>query len=141
MHCPECGEDAVNRPPADLVPWEAHGMTRPEWSHRDGSSLCPVTGPSGGFQPAQPCRGADRESWRVPPATVAFEARDPGDPFGRLYDSIGRLIESQTEPPGSDRHAVAGQAKAGREYLKSAIARLRMTRPQPAVERDREAGA
>ena len=54
MSCPECGEDAVRQPPPDLVPWEAHGLTRPEWSHRDGSSLCPVIGPSGGYQPAQP---------------------------------------------------------------------------------------
>ena len=52
--CPECGEDAVRQPPSDLVPWEAHGLSGPEWSHRDGSSLCPVTGPSGGYQPAQP---------------------------------------------------------------------------------------
>lgn len=54
QRCPECGEDAVNQPPADLVPWEAHGMPRPEWSHRDGTSLCPVISPSGGYQPAQP---------------------------------------------------------------------------------------
>jgi len=29
----------------------------------------------------------------------------------------------------------------GREHLRAAIARLRMTRPQAAPERDREAGA
>jgi hypothetical protein len=54
--CPECGEAAVRQPPADLVPWEAHGMERPEWSHADRSALCPVIGPSGGYQPAQPRR-------------------------------------------------------------------------------------
>jgi hypothetical protein len=40
MACPECGEPAACREPADLVPWEAHGMTRPQWSHTDGSALC-----------------------------------------------------------------------------------------------------
>jgi hypothetical protein len=54
MTCPECGEPAAHREPADLVPWEAHGMTRPQWSHTDGSALCPVPGPSGGYRPAQP---------------------------------------------------------------------------------------
>jgi hypothetical protein len=38
MHCPECGEDAVRRPATDQVPWQAPAMTRPEWSHQDGSS-------------------------------------------------------------------------------------------------------
>lgn len=41
-------------PSEDLVSWGAHGLTQPEWSHRDGSSLCPVIGPSGGYEPAQP---------------------------------------------------------------------------------------
>jgi hypothetical protein len=54
MECPECGEDAVNQPSTDQVPWEAHGLEAPQWSHRDGSSLCPVIGDSGGYEPAQP---------------------------------------------------------------------------------------
>jgi hypothetical protein len=54
MACPECGEPAACREPADPVPWEAHGMTRPQWSHIDGSALCPVPGLSGGYRPAQP---------------------------------------------------------------------------------------
>ena len=54
MRCPECGEDAVRQAPADLVPWEAHGLAEPEWSHRDRTSLCPVIGPSGGYEPASP---------------------------------------------------------------------------------------
>jgi hypothetical protein len=54
MQCPECGEPAANRAPTDLVPWQAHGMQGPEWSHTDGSALCPVPGPSGGYLPAQP---------------------------------------------------------------------------------------
>ena len=53
--CPECGEAAVRQDPADLVPWEAHSLDRPQWSHADQSALCPVIGP-GGYQPAQPRR-------------------------------------------------------------------------------------
>jgi hypothetical protein len=54
MRCPECGEDAVHAPPTDLVPWAANGIEQPQWSHKDGSSLCPVPGGSGGYAPAQP---------------------------------------------------------------------------------------
>jgi hypothetical protein len=76
--CPECGEEAVNQPTTDLVPWEAYGMERPQWSHRDGSSLCPVIGPSGGYEPAQPReRAAERDDPGVarldPPATMRHE--------------------------------------------------------------------
>jgi len=51
--CPECGEDAVNAPARDLVPWEAHGLEAPAWSHRDGSALCPVVGERG-YEPSRP---------------------------------------------------------------------------------------
>ena len=54
MQCPECEEAAVNHPATDRVPWEAHGLDRPEWSHTDGSALCPVIGTSGSYVPAQP---------------------------------------------------------------------------------------
>jgi hypothetical protein len=54
MECPQCGEDAVNTPPTDPVPWAAHSIEQPQWSHKDGSSLCPVLGGSGGYVPAQP---------------------------------------------------------------------------------------
>jgi hypothetical protein len=127
MQCPECGEDAVNRSATDLVPWEAHGMTRPAWSHKDGSSLCPVAGPSGGFRPAQPQR----------------RHADPGDRFEPLHDSEGQLIEGPAKTSGPAQpvgHADAGSGRIG-EYLKVAIARLRVTRLQPTAERDREAGA
>ena len=69
MNCPECGEPAANRSPTDLVPWQAHGMPRPEWSHNDGSALCPVPGPSGGYQPAQPVAAetADPDATRLDP--------------------------------------------------------------------------
>lgn len=51
--CPECGEAAQERPPTDLVPWQALGMDTPRFSHLDGSSLCPVVG-HGGYAPAEP---------------------------------------------------------------------------------------
>jgi hypothetical protein len=54
MQCPECEEPAVSRPTTDPVPWEAHGLHRPEWSHADGSALCPVIGTSGSYEPAKP---------------------------------------------------------------------------------------
>lgn len=66
MTCPECGEPAACREPADLVPWEAHGMTHPQWSHTDGSALCPVPGPSGGYRPAQPIPAAQPEPTSSP---------------------------------------------------------------------------
>jgi hypothetical protein len=146
MYCPECGETAVSRPPSDLVPWEAHGMTRPAWSHKDGSSLCPVPGPSGGYQPAQPQhRDADHGPARpTPSAAEAFDARNPGDLRSPVYDGERRLIEGpvrlhrQAQP---DDQAVARAGGISREYLKSAIARLRIVRQQPAAERDREPGA
>ncbi len=54
--CPECSEAAIRQAPADLVPWEAHGLERPRWSHADQSALCPVIRPGGGYQPAPPRR-------------------------------------------------------------------------------------
>jgi hypothetical protein len=59
LECPECGEPAVSKPPTDLLPWEAHGLEHPQWSHGDGSALCPVVGPSGGYEPAQPPPSAE----------------------------------------------------------------------------------
>ena len=54
MQCPACKEPAVNQPATDPVPWGAHGLDHPEWSHADGSALCPFIGRSGSYEPAQP---------------------------------------------------------------------------------------
>jgi len=83
MICPECEEIAVSSPATDLVPWEAHGLETPQWSHRDGSALCPVIGPSGGYEPAQPQQyqaepGADTARLD-PPATMQAQQRPIGD--------------------------------------------------------------
>lgn len=51
--CPECGEPARPVRPATLVPYAAHGLPVPAWSHTDGEPLCPVIGPAG-YQPATP---------------------------------------------------------------------------------------
>ena len=54
LQCPECEEPAINHSATDSVPWEAHGLDRPEWAHADGSALCPVIGTSDRYEPAQP---------------------------------------------------------------------------------------
>jgi hypothetical protein len=36
-------------------------MARLQWSHSDGTALCPVPSPSGGYRPAQPV--PDTEQW------------------------------------------------------------------------------
>jgi hypothetical protein len=66
---PECGEPAADRVPVDLVPWEARGMQRPQWSHTDRSALCPVPGPCGGYQLAEPTAAklADPDTARLDP--------------------------------------------------------------------------
>lgn len=51
--CPECGEPAQRKPPRSNVPYAAHGMATPEFSHLDGEPLCPVVGDAG-YQPADP---------------------------------------------------------------------------------------
>jgi hypothetical protein len=58
--CPECRETSVNQETTDAVPWTAHGLETPQWSHEDGSSLCPVTGERG-YEPAQPVMAAELE--------------------------------------------------------------------------------
>ncbi|GAA1115357.1 hypothetical protein NE857_26090 [Nocardiopsis exhalans] len=56
--CPECAEGVRNLPPTDMAP----GYARPDFSHHDGSTLCPVF--SHGF--------ASHLSGRMPAAPVAF---------------------------------------------------------------------
>jgi hypothetical protein len=113
MTCPECGETAINQPPIDDVPWEAHGLARPEWSHRDRSSLCPVIGPSGGYEPARPQQrqpGTDTRTMRLsPPAGMRLPAR--GEPARQPTRQAG---ERRTYPVRS----------VGREYMNRVTARL-----------------
>jgi len=71
MTCPECGENAQEKPPAEGVNWDAHGITRPRWSHLDGSSLCPVIAPWGGYEPAQPQPLTAEKSAGMPDADTA----------------------------------------------------------------------
>lgn len=73
--CPECGDEATHTPPEDLVPWEAHGLDRPQWSHTDRSALCPVIGPSG-YQPAQP-QPASAMACRSAPEAGPVRRDDP----------------------------------------------------------------
>jgi hypothetical protein len=157
MTCPECGENAYQRTPADLVNWEAHGMTRPEWSHRDGSSLCPVIGPSGGYRPAQPAEVTPgNQTHRADPARrhSLTPPETPGNwdlasRFGPLYDSAGQLINGRITPLGGTpagqpgnlaRKLSAFRAAIGRNYLKAATARLDGPEPPAAKTAEREAG-
>ena len=128
MACPECGEDAQPQPPADLVNWQAHGIDPPGWSHRDGSALCPVIGPSGGYQPAQPTvtrpepdphtarldppatmRAAERGAWSRDPGDVAAQPTKAGErnsiPRRHAVDVIRRLDVTGTGPGLRDQPA------------------------------------
>jgi len=163
MTCPECGENAYQKPPTDLVSWEAHGMTRPEWSHRDGSSLCPVIGPSGGYRPAQPAEATPGTETRADaagphPLTPPEQpgARDPASKSGPLYDSAGQLIEGRIAAPGDipagqprDRARQLSAFRAAhnriaaaisRNYLNAATAPRNGLEPPAAEPAEREAG-
>lgn len=55
MICPGCTEEVRNIPPTDWSP----GYQTPDYSHRDGSALCPTFGSvseqrTGGIQTSQP---------------------------------------------------------------------------------------
>lgn len=90
MECPECGEDAVRRQPADLVPWEAHGIATPEWAHLDGTSLCPIIGPSG-YEPARP---QPRSGGRAADST----APEPPEPVAHLKPEDGENVAGDVDP-------------------------------------------
>lgn len=55
MVCPQCGEPAQRHIPEDLVPAHYADQPAPDWSHLDGTQLCPVIGPDG-YRPADPIR-------------------------------------------------------------------------------------
>ncbi len=130
MHCPECGDDAVRQRPADRMPWAAHGLPQPQWSHRDGTSLCPVIGPAG-YQPAQPRPAEPAASPRglrpEPPQSADAGRGDVGEEDGT---PAGRT--SPERPAGT-----AGPL--GRAYLAGVIARLGDPR-QAGRDREPEAG-
>ena len=65
--CPQCGEAAREGVPTDPVPAHYADIPVPEWSHLDGTQLCPVIGPDG-YRPADPirCRTSLPESSETP---------------------------------------------------------------------------
>jgi hypothetical protein len=107
MACPECGEPAIGQEPVDPVPWQAHGMTRPQWSHTDGSALCPVPGPSGGYRPAQPVPAAPRPE----PAPAPQPAR-AGSPSSMRHHGPASAAERSAEAGEVERRAAEHQAAA-----------------------------
>jgi len=145
--CPECGEDAQQQPPVDLVDWQAHGIEQPQWSHRDGTAMCPVIGPSGGYQPAQPQPAQlDRErdadaAWPGSPATMrpAPGRADPDGPTADARDQPDR--DGWQAGPGGPAAGGAGYQASGapagqrgaipRQYLAGTIRRLDVTGPGP----------
>ena len=148
MSCPECGEDVQQQPPADLVNWQAHGMAQPEWSHRDGSSLCPVIGPSGGYQPAQPQPaepGPESDTYIArldPPATMRSALDRTAHPDGPAAGTRGQAgRDGQQVEPGEPRGDAAGYPASGiragqheaipRQYLADTIRRLDVAGPGP----------
>jgi hypothetical protein len=152
MRCPECGDDAIPEPPADPVPWEAHGMSRPEWSHADRTSLCPVIGERGGYQPAQPepkPTGPAHPATRPEPKPAEARAdAQPGthpqlgrpepdvhtarlDPPATMRARWQAAVEAAAGTPGRQRageHELRLPAGAagmlGRQYLTRTISRL-----------------
>ncbi|MBA8825313.1 uncharacterized Zn finger protein (UPF0148 family) [Saccharopolyspora lacisalsi] len=54
--CPECGEEALNKPPRSITP-QMRADGAPQYSHHDGEPLCPVVSDSG-YRPAEPIRSS-----------------------------------------------------------------------------------
>ena len=96
--CPECGEPAVHRSPDDLVPYRAHGTTPPEWSHPDGSALCPVMTPDG-YRPAVPATpGTPGGTAQQEPATPPGAGPDPAPATTPTTASAPAGAERSTNP-------------------------------------------
>jgi hypothetical protein len=111
------------------VPWPAHGLQQPQWSHRDGTSLCPVIGPAG-YQPAQPRPAEPAAS----PRGLRPESPQSTD-AGR-----GDIGKDGTAADRTDPGRPAGTAgPLGRAYLAGVIARLGDPR-QAVRDREPEAG-
>jgi len=150
MSCPECGEDVQQQAPADLVNWQTHGLDHPEWSHRDGSSLCPVIGPSSGYQPArprpaEPDREPDTDIARLdPPATMRSALDRTAHPDGPAAGARGQADrDSQQARPGEPRGDAAGYPASGiragqrgaipRQYPADTTRRLDVAGPGPTL--------
>ena len=131
MRCPECGEDAVNQPPADLVPWDALGIAeaglvaprrkQPVPGHR------PVRLPASAA--AAPARRARVQVTRLePPATLRPSMRT----------EVARQLAERTDPG----HAAGTAGTIGRDYMTRVIARLGdLHRQAASTEPEPEAGA
>ncbi|MGO9501317.1 MAG: hypothetical protein ACLPUO_07020 [Streptosporangiaceae bacterium] len=138
--CPECGEPAISREPVDLVPWQADDLPQPQWSHRDGTSLCPVIGPAG-YQPAEPQPGH------------GDPGRDPGSPDPQApgqpahLNPLGAALAAELghgDRYGTLRLQAGTAGTAGRRHMTRVIARHGAEPGGPVVtspDREPEAGA
>ena len=118
--------------PADLVPWGALGIAKPDWSHRDGTSLCPVISPSGGYQPAQP------QPRPAEPGVQATRLEPPATLRPSMRTEVARQLAERTDPG----HAAGAAGAIGRDYMTRVIARLGdLHRQAASTEPEPEAGA
>jgi hypothetical protein len=141
MECPECGEDAVRQPAEDTVPWQAHGIPPPGWSHRDGTCLCPVPGTSGGYQPAEP-RPRDGEP-NVRPPRLDPPAIDRQPRKGDAGHLLAGPTGSEARQPNL-RPPTRAVDSVGTRYMRRLIAGLEVPHSSASAHRsdpDREAGA
>ena len=140
MECPECGEDAVCRAAEDAVPRQAHGIRPPAWSHLDGSSLCPVPGTSGGYQPAEPRPRAGEPDVRQRLDSPATD-RQPGQ--GHADHLFAGPAGNETRQPNL-RPPTRAVDSVGTRYMRRLIAGLEVPHGSASAHRsdpDREAGA
>lgn len=155
MRCPECGQDAIHEPPGDLVPWEAHGIPQPEWSHPDGSSLCPIVAAPGGYQPATP-QPKNPEPTTAEPRPKAGGDAAPADPTTAEPGPTTGGDAAPAACPGAELAAhLAGRGEPGagglragtagvigREHMTAVIARLGDLHPRAAApDAEPEAGS
>jgi hypothetical protein len=120
MECPECGKDAVRQTPASRSSWRADRVAQPEWSHRDGSSLCPVIGPSGGYEPARP------QPRQASPGVLSTQPGRPAmgeTPWPLAGDLLADQHGGRSRPP--DRRPQGRKADTvGTRYMRRLIAGL-----------------
>lgn len=102
LACPECEEEVLTGPPTALVPYEAHGLEEPGYSHLDGEPLCPVMGPRG-YQPADPVEihGDAPSPARRQSAGDPVVGGPAGEPAGAVRHAHGAVAVEQAH------HAVA----------------------------------
>lgn len=115
MVCPECGEPVEARTPDSMTPWQAYGMTTPEYAHLDGEPLCPVVGEHG-YEPAQPVpAGVAAEAAQAAVARRDEAAASPATPVDHfdleVCDDCAQVIANGEINDGTDRDKEVADAQ------------------------------